>query len=302
MNVYPIFMALMLAAAVALTLGDVPRFRPPAPDPARAALVPIPAAGLHAFRMMIELVFGFFATAGGMAADWGAVSRTERDVRLGGWVGVILAAWTVATLALLTVAGAQPRVALAGGLMTNDHALNLDYTFRGAVLFGLGGTLGAAILLVFGLGSLAPTCYAAYLFGHHFEATWPQLKRIRWTVIGTVAAWLFIASGHAGRLATIFSLIGAALAPLVAALAADSFRQRGRWHGPRRGINLPGLIAWAIGLAVGLVPIVSEAAGWYAGSRFQPAAVFAYAAAFVTYLVVAACGAEAPPAGASPQP
>ena len=56
--------------------------------------------------MMIELVFGFFATAGALAADWGAVNRTERDVRLGGWFGVVLASWTVATLALLTVAGA----------------------------------------------------------------------------------------------------------------------------------------------------------------------------------------------------
>jgi purine-cytosine permease-like protein len=244
--------------------------------------------------MMIELVFGFFATAGALSADWGAVSRTERDVRLGGWVGVTFAAWTVATLALLTVAGAQARLAQAGALIINDPALNLDYTFRGAVLIGIGGTLGAAILLVFGLGSLAPTCYAAYLFGHHFEATWPQLRRIRWTVIGTVAAWLLIASGYSGRLATLFALIGAALAPLVAALAADSLRQRGAWHGPRRGINPPGLIAWAIGLAVGLVPVVSQAAGWYAGARFQPAAVFAYLAAFVTYFVLAACGAEAP--------
>jgi hypothetical protein len=214
----------------------------------------------------------------------------------------MFAAWTVATLALLTVAGAQPRLALAGGLIANDPTLNLDYTFRGAVLFGIGGTLGAAILLVFGLGSLAPTCYAAYLFGHHFEATWPQLKRIRWTVIGTIAAWLLIASGHAGQLATTFSLIGAALAPLVAALAADSLRQRGRWRGPRRGVNAPGLIAWAIGFALGLVPIVADAVGWPAGTRFQPAAVFAYVAAFVVYFVLAACGAEAPQAGASPQP
>jgi cytosine permease len=296
MNIYPVFMAIMLAAAVGVTLSDVPRFRPPGPDAAAAAVVPMRAAGIHAFGMMIELVFGFFATAGALAADWGAVSRTTRDVRLGGWVGVVFAAWTVATLALLTVAGAQSRLALApaGGLLANDPALNLDYTFRGAVLFGIGGTLGTAILLVFGLGSLAPTCYAAYLFGHLFEAAWPQLKRIRWTVIGTVVAWLLIASGCAARLTTIFSLIGAVLAPLVAALAADSLRQRRECHGPRRGINAPGVMAWAVGLVVGLVPIVSEAVGWHAGARFQPAAVFAYIAAFVTYFVLAACGAEAP--------
>jgi hypothetical protein len=161
-------------------------------------------------------------------------------------------------------------------------------------MFAIGGNAGAAILLVFGLGSLAPTCYAAYLFGHRFEAAWPQLTRVRWTVIGTVAAWLLIAGGCAWRLNTIFSLIGAVLAPLVAALAADSLRQRGAWRGVRPGLNAPGLIAWAVGMGVGLVPVVAGAAGWAAGTRVQPAAVFAYCAAFVTYMVLAACGAEAP--------
>jgi cytosine permease len=302
MNVYPIFMALALAAAVGSTLGGLPRFQTPEPAGATAAMGPIPGAALDAFGMMVELVFAFFATAGALSADWGAVSRTKRDVQLGGWVGVTFAAWTVATLALLTVAGAQSHMTALGGLVAHGQALNLDYSFRGAVLFGIGGTLGAAILLILGLGSLAPTCYAAYLFSHRFEAAWPQLKRIRWTVIGTTTAWLVIAAGCAWRLDTIFSLIGAALAPLVAALAADSLCQRGAWHGPRRGVNVPGLTAWAVGLAVGLVPTFAAATPWTAGTRFQPATVFAYVAAFVTYLGLAACGAEAPLQGDATEP
>jgi cytosine permease len=289
MNFYPIFMAVLLAAAVGFTLADVSRFRQPEWD------VPVEAAALRAFTMMIELVFGFFAMAGALSADWGAVSRTERDVQLNGWVAVVFASWTVATLALLTVAGAQHRAAMVGGLAMTDPVLNLGYTFRGAVLAGIGGTLGTAILLVFGLGSLAPTCYAAYLFGHRFEAAWPRLSRIRWTLIGTTVAWLVIASGRAARVATVFSLMGAVFAPLVAALAADSLGQRGAWPVPRRGVNLPGLIAWAAGLAVGLVPIVSHAVGWQTGTRFQPAALYAYLVAFVTYIVLAKFGAEASP-------
>ena len=54
---------------------------------------------------MIQLIFGFFATAGLAAADWGAVSRDASDIRLGGWVGVAFGSWLVATLALMTVAG-----------------------------------------------------------------------------------------------------------------------------------------------------------------------------------------------------
>jgi purine-cytosine permease-like protein len=121
-------------------------------------------------------------------------------------------------------------------------------------------------------------------------------------LIGTTAAWILIASGFAWRLETIFSLMGAALAPLVAALAADSLGHRGGWRGPRRGVNAPGLIAWATGLAVGLVPVVAAATGWAAGTRFQPAAVFAYITAFVTYFVLAACGALAPREGDTNEP
>jgi cytosine permease len=288
MNVYPVFMAFALAGAVSATLADLPRFQSP------AAGVPFQAAALPAFTMMIELVFGFFATAGAHAADWGAVSRTERDVRLGGWVGVVLASWTVTTLGLLTVAGAQSRLAAVGTVLPDHVAVQLDDSFRGAVLFGIGGTLGATILLVFGLGSLAPTCYSAYRFGHLFHAAWPRLSRLRWTVIGTTAAWLLIVTGRAGPLTTIFALAGAIVAPLVAALAADSFRQRGGWGGSRRGVNAPGVFAWAVGVATGLVPIVAEATGWDAGTRFQPAVVFAYVAAFLTYLALAALGLEAP--------
>jgi cytosine/uracil/thiamine/allantoin permease len=77
-------------------------------------------------------------------------------------------------------------------------------------------------------------------------------------------------------------------------MAADSVRHRGAWPGARRGVNLPGLAAWAVGLAVGLVPIVAEAARWDAGTRFQPSAVFAFLASFVVYLVLAGLGAESP--------
>jgi cytosine permease len=293
MNIFPIFMALLLAVAMGLTIDGVAGLRPLGIDPASGATVS--GAGLVAASMMIELVFGFFATAGALAADWGAVNRTERDVRLGGWVGVVLASWTVATLALLTVAGALGRLhAAAGPAGIPRGGFLLDYSFRGAVLQAIGGSLGSTILLVFGLGSLAPTCYSAYLFGHRFSAAWPRVKRIHWTLIGTTAAWLLIAAGWAGRLETIFPVMGAVLAPLVAALSADYLRQRGAWHGARLGVNGPGVIAWAIGLGVGLVPVLAPIARWNAGMQFQPAAVFAYLAAFVTYLVLAVLGAEAP--------
>jgi cytosine permease len=283
MNVYPVFMAIMLGIAMLWTLRSVPQFRPLEIDPATSA--PIRDGGLRAFGLMIELVFGFFATGGLLSADWGATNRTERDVHLGGWIGVALASWTVATLALFTVAGA------AG--MSPGHGLK-DFTFQAAVLQGVGGTLGGTILLILGLGSLAQTCYAAYLFGHGFAAAWPSFSRLRWTLLATGAAWLLQLTGLPARLETIFSLMGAVFGPMVAAMAADYVRHRGGWPGPRQGVNLPGLLAWAAGLAVGLVPIVAGSVGWEAGTRFQPAAVFAFFTSFVVYLILAGLGAEAP--------
>jgi purine-cytosine permease-like protein len=202
-------------------------------------------------------------------------------------IAVAVASWTVATLGLLTVAGAVG----AGRLAPPDD------TFRAAVRAAIGGNLGAVILLVFGLGSLAPACFSAYLFSLRLFDVWPRITQTRWTLFGTTAAWLLMAVGISQRLELVFPVMGAVFAPLAAALTADYLRQRGAWRGPRRGVNVPGLLAWAVGLAVGLMPILNPAA-----IRFQPAAVFAYLAAFVTYIVLAGLGAESPFSDSEPEP
>jgi cytosine permease len=237
---------------------------------------------------MIQLVFGFFATAGAESADWGAVNRSPRDVQLGGWVGVGLASWVVATLALLTIAGAVGRAAI---LLGDKIAPGItDYRYQTALLLGVGGPLAGTMLLIFGLASLGPTCYTAFVFGHRFAALWPRVSRIRWTLLGTAAAWLLIASGLAGRLETIFSIMGAVFAPVVGAMAADYLRHRGTWPGPRRGINLAGLIAWGLGVMVGLVPWLVPA--WE--TRFQPAAVLAFLTGLLIDAMLARLGLEPP--------
>ena len=242
---------------------------------------------------MIQLVFGFFATAGAASADWGAVARDLASVRRVGWVGVALASWIVATLALLTVAGAWGRSAAstAGASLTAEGALS----FRWAVEVGIGGRLACAILLVFGLASLAPTCYAAHGFGHRLGTLWPRLSGLSWLLIGTALAWTLIATGMAARLDVIFSLTGAAFAPVVGAMAAEYLRHGGVWPGPRAGINPAGMVAWLAGLAVGLVPTVADAAGLMPWWRLQPAALAAFVVAFAVYSALARLGFESPP-------
>jgi len=94
-------------------------------------------------------------------------------------------------------------------------------------------------------------------------------------------------------------VLGAAFAPVVGAMAADYVRQKGRWGGPRRGTNFAGMVAWAIGLAVGLAPWIGPALGNDRLARLQPAAVLAFLAAFVSYAALAAIGLEPPVAGES---
>ena len=54
---------------------------------------------------LFQLVFGGFALSGLMGVEWGMAVSKRRDVRIGGWIGIILAGSYCAVMALLTVAG-----------------------------------------------------------------------------------------------------------------------------------------------------------------------------------------------------
>ncbi|HEX8200148.1 MAG TPA: hypothetical protein VF590_06645, partial [Isosphaeraceae bacterium] len=265
--------------------------------------------------------FGFFATAGAMAVDWGATCPSPRDVRLGGLVGVAGGAVVMATLALLTVAGAvgrapgsplpppgvpipAPRPPAPGVRADGSETLAVrveyrvvcaaDFTIESVLRRGIGGAAGGVMLLILSLGSMAAAVYSAHVFGTRFAAAWPRLSRPGWTFLGAAASYPLVASGAVARLAPVVGLLGAAFAPVVGAMAADALRHRGAWPGPRRGFNAPGLIAWAVGLLVGMLPPLGRAAGWGPWSRTQPAAVFAFVASFVAYATLARLGLEAP--------
>ena len=70
-------------------------------------VAPAQAAPFAAFTLLIQAVIGFFATAGAAGADFGMNNRNERDVRLGGLVGITLAIVYAGGLPLLSVAGAR---------------------------------------------------------------------------------------------------------------------------------------------------------------------------------------------------
>jgi cytosine permease len=312
---YAVFPALVLAGAMIWALPGLGQFTPLRIDPLTAE--PMPHGGWWAFLMMIQLVTGFFALSGASAADWGAVSRDARDVRLGGLVGVFLAAWTLAAIPLFTVAGALGRTSGAADLKSElaaqvrlqdayekaDPTLEVDrgevlaigaenFTLHGALLRGVGGYLAAAMLFLLGLALLGPTCFNPFVFGHRFAAVAPRLKRWVWSLIGTVAAWPIMALGLPARSELVFGVLAALVTPVVGAMAADYLRNRGQWPGPRRGVNAAGVLAWSLGCAAGLVPLIAAEAGWPDWLILQPATMLGFVVAFLAYAALAALGLE----------
>lgn len=320
MYAYPIFPGLVLAGVLLWAIPNAGAFVPLGFDPVTTEPIREPAS--YAFLMMIQLIVGFFATQGALAADWGAASRDERDVRLGGWVGVAFAASILATVALLIVAGYVARLEASTPLpaemaaqvdyqraliLRHDKSATLDatrravqavgggnFTIRSALQYGIGGRLGLVLLMAFGVGLLGPSCFTPSIFSQRFATAWPRLPRLAWALIGAVASWPLIALGVPARLDLIFGAMGAVFAPIVGSMAAESSRHRGGWPGPRRGWNGAGFMAWLLGLMVGLLPWIGPALRLGDWSRTQPAAVFAFLAAFLGYRLCAAVGLEPP--------
>lgn len=274
MNIYPILPALILGVGTLLALRGLRGF-----EASGAAFVVNPGRAppqLAAVVIALQMVFAFSTTAGLAAGDWGASVRGRYDIRLGGLVGILFAPWIVATLAILTVAGAGPQ---------------RDLSYVAAIESLIGGRMAGATLMAFGLAALAPAVYASFSFSTRVNATYPKVSKTHATLLVSLLAWLLVASGLANRMFEVFSVVGGLLAPVAGAMAADRLLARGAWPGARRGYNLPGWLAWTLGSAVGLTPTVARLFGSSGGlAAIQPAALYAFLVAFLVYIVAAASG------------
>jgi cytosine permease len=310
MQFFPIFPAAMLGVAMMATLTGLRDFRPTGTDPLNPAMtLPVEEASLRAFLLTLQWVFAFSSMAGVMGADWGSGSVSIKDVRLGGWVGLAFAPAIVASLALIAVAGYQgmreasdpivatptTRTTIAdlparGQMPSTGTTPGLDappHTFRLLLIGRFDPRIGGLMLLTFGLASLAPAVYSSFMFGQQFKALGPGVSRLTWTMMGTCTAWLLIVGGWFDRTEVAFNLLGAAFAPVAGAMTADYRRHRGRWPGARVGANPAGLISWGVGLVVGLAPTLGRTFGSERAMAVQPAALWAFVAAYLTYELLA---------------
>lgn len=263
LNVIPL---LMIVLVFARTQSGIAQYSPAGPPDHFAAVT-----------ALVQMIIGFFATAGAAGADFGMNSRHEKDVRMGGLVGIALAVLVAAGLPLLSVAGAR------GIFNVQSYAYD-------AVIASMGGTVARAMFFLFTLASVTPACFCAFIAGNSFSTMLPGVPRMSSTMAGVSVGILLAVTGVAGNVINVFNVVGASFGPICGAMAADYLLSGRKWAGPRRGVNWAGYIAWAAGFTIGIIPFlpVPEAVKRAA----QPAAVYSFAAGFAVYALLAKAGLE----------
>jgi cytosine permease len=236
----------------------------------------------------VDLIFGFFAMAGLLSVDWGGVARRRRDLVLGGIVGVALAASLASILSLIVVAGAVATVRRAGGEFVASVTDPPLFSFRWAVFHGIGGYTGGVILVLFGLASLAPACYAVWAFSRRLSTHWPRPRRWRWTWLGGAAAFVLNGTSAVGNPGAVYCIIGDIFAPAVGAIAGHWMGLRREWNSRNVTINPAGLRAWGFGAIIALVADVTRISGRPFGEWNAPPSL----AGFVAAVVIAALTAR----------
>lgn len=249
------------------------------------------------FLGIIGMVVGFFATAGAAGVDFGMGNRNKKDVQLGGLLGIALA---------ILVAGGLPVIAVAGAHAGDTAPPNFLFD---SVIEAQGGFLATIMFALFAIASFAPACFCSFIAGNSIGTMFPKVNKATMVVIGAIISIFLAIRGYAFNLGSVFGLIGASFGPICGSMAADYILSGFKWAGPRKGINLAGYIAWAVGFVVAILPnpMIVKLTG-ISFSFITPAPVIAFIIGFVLYYVLAKAGLEPPvvemtaaPAEAAPE-
>jgi len=258
------------------TIGGVGSF-----DPAQIGVTAEATGVLSVFgviAMLLTYVIGFFATAGAAGTDFGMNSRDEKDVQMGGLVGIAGATIFAGGLALIIVAGA-----FGAGKATDASVLN-PTQLMGALM---GAKTGAVFMYLLAIAAFPPACFSSFIAANSFKTTLPKVNPFITVGIGTAISILLAATGWAGQVVKVFTVIGASFGPVCGAMMVDYFLSGKKWSGPRRGWNLAGWISWVVGFIVGMAPLVGLA-------NIPAAPLMAFIVGAVLYFVLAKAGLEPP--------
>jgi cytosine permease len=231
---------------------------------------------------MAGAIVGFFATAGAAGVDFGLNNRDEKDVQMGGYLGIIAAAIFTAGISVIAVAGARAEGVLDAPIvkMTDALALKLPSIFYAIVMIGL--TLAA----------FPGACFSSFIAANSFKTVMPKVNPFLSVGIGAIVSMVLALTKVAGDLPSYFSIIGASFGPICGAMAVDYILAGNRWTGPRAGFNPAGWIAWALGFLIGILPNLH---GRFPSIPDVPAApVVAFIVGAVAYFVCAKAGLFSP--------
>jgi cytosine permease len=248
---------------------------------------------LGVIAMLITYVVGFFATAGAAGVDFGMGNRHEKDVSMGGLVGIAGAAIVTGGLAILIVAGAY-------GAANGADATTLRATNLMAHIMGSERT-GAVMWFLLAVAAFPPACFSSFIAANSFKTTLPKVNPSVSVGIGAAVSAVLAVTGWAGDVMSVFGIIGASFGPVCGAMAVDYLLAGQRWAGPRAGWNLAGWISWVAGFIVGMLPLVSSV-------KIPAAPLMAFIVGAGLYFILVKAGMEskvlemaAAPAESAPQ-
>ena len=276
----PLIPIAILVILLAKTLGGMGSFD------SQKLVVAATAAGakgtgldfLGVIALSMSFVIGFFATAGAAGVDFGTNSKDEKDVQMGGLVGIALAGIVSAGAAILIAAGAFG--------LTGNYGMNpADPKFMGGIMGSQGAGVAMGVLLA--IAAFPSACFSAFIAANSFKTTLPTVNPFISVGIGTVVSIILAVTGWAGRAGAVFTVIGASFGPICGAMLVDYVLAGKRWAGPRKGWNMAGWVSWAVGFIVGIAPLVGIA-------NIPAAPLVAFIVGAVLYFVLAKAGLQPP--------
>jgi cytosine permease len=200
---------------------------------------------------IITYAVGFFATAGAAGVDFGSGARDERDVNMGGVVGIFCSIFVAAGLAMLVVAGAYGNPEVAAKVKESGSFANNAFALIPIIL---GPGTGKIVMFLLAIAAFPSACFSSLIAANSIKTTLPAIPPVISVGIGAAVSIILALTGVAANLGSVFGLIGASFGPVCGAMAMDYILAGCRWSGPRAGYNAAGWMAWGVGFTVGILP------------------------------------------------
>lgn len=233
---------------------------------------------MTAMLAMVAAIVGFFATAGAAGVDICTSNRDKRDVSMGGIVGILIAIIFTAGISVIGVAGARASGAVGADVVNMTAAMQSK----------LSPGMFAVMMIALTVAAFPSACFSSFIAANSFKTVMPNVNSFVSVGIGAVVSIILAITGWAGKLPSVFGLIGASFGPIVGAMVVDYLLSGKRWSGPRAGFNPAGWIAWFIGFVVGILPNQLMPEGLRVNIPCAPVAAFIVGA--VVYFLCAKMG------------